>query len=586
MARVVLLATRDPRRPNRLDALVGELNRKLAGDNIAPRPPLVVTRFGVCAAVLNATGAERVRGASIAVGAMLAERDDWHAPGAVLPDGSFALVRVDSGRIELAADATASHTLWYALTDDELVVSSSQRAIVALLGSFEPNRDVLPWMLSAGTLGPAGGWDARLKRVAPGERVVLDRARWRLHSYAEPLEVAADDTRSRAEHLERLRGAVADACRRWTFDARRWVLTLSGGADSRSLLCMLRDRGIETVTWGLPHTGEEEGNDARVAREVASALAVRNRFFPIAPHGETAEAIIGRFLAAGEGRVDRISGYVDGFWIWKTLFDSGYDGVIRGDEAFGWIDVSSPRAVRTATKLELLADYFSEAEIAAFELPEQRLPEALLRRDGETLATWRDRLYRQYRISAFLAALTDLKTAYLEVGNPLLARSVLECVTALPDELRTGKRLWLEVVREQLPGVPLARRVAIPSVGDFIASRDVLELLRDELRSARTAALFAAPLRTRCLAAVDAALREQVAGRPRGFGHAPAARAALPARLRAFARRFSPRRPRLDPLLLAFRLCLAARAHALLTRDAADGAAAPTDRSARCGGAS
>jgi hypothetical protein len=80
---------------------------------------------------------------------------------------------------------------------------------------------------------------------------------------------------------------------------------------------------------------------------------------------------------------------------------------------------------------------------------------------------------------ASMTALTDLKAAYVDVGNPMLARSLLDCVRALPDEPRTGKRLWQELAlparlqaaigrlrrdRPSLPPVVLAFRV-------FVASR-------------------------------------------------------------------------------------------------------------------
>jgi hypothetical protein len=565
----VLVAARHPGQPSRLAAGCDRLNRALSGDNIEPQRPWLVQRGGVSAAVLNPRAGARMHEASVAIGLLLDAADDWHVPGAPLPDGSFALLRAGDAAIELVADGAGSRTLWYALTDDELVASTSQRAIAQLLRSFEPNRAVLPWMLSSGTLGPdAGGWDARVKRVQPGERVLLDRARWRLRSTIEAPAFAAAADLPRATHLERLRAAVAAACDRWTFDARQWVLTLSGGADSRSLLCLLRERGIATVTWGLPGSAEQDGSDAQVARQVADTLAVPHRFIAIEPQAQAPEVVLERFLAVGEGRIDRIAGYVDGFEIWKTLFEHGYGGVIRGDEAFGWVPVQSADAVRAATNLVTLADFFPAHDLAAFDLPAQPLPEPLTRAPGETLATWRDRLYQQARIPTFLAALTDLKTGYLEVGNPLLAASVLERVRALPDELRTDKRLWREIVAAQLPEIALARRVAIPAVTDFLAERRVLALLEDELQSEGARALLSAPLLGRCRTALQAALR--TAGRPvrrRDWRHSALA-AAVPARLRAVVRHLRAPRPHLDPLVLAFRAYVATRIAALLAADA------------------
>jgi hypothetical protein len=545
------------------------LNRKLAGDNIDPRPPAFVRHTGLSAALLNPSGAARMHGASMAIGTLLDPREDWHVPGAPLPDGSFALLRADDSEVELAADSVASRTLWYVLTDHEFIASSSQRAIATLLGSFEPNRDALPWMLSSGTLGPTAAWDTRLRRLQPGERVVLDRARWRLESTLEPAPFDADHSESREAQLERLRMAVADACRRWSFDARKWVLTLSGGADSRSLLCLLRDRGIETVTWGLPESTEQKGNDAQIARQIATALGVPHRFFPIDSQSGTPDVVLDRFLATGEGRVARISGYVDGFRIWKTLFDEGYDGVIRGDEAFGSIPVSSPLDVRCTASLTTLADFFSAAEREAFELPEQPLPERLVRGRDETLATWRDRLYQQFRVPTLLAGLTDLKTAYVEVASPLLARSVLECVRRLPDELRTEKQLWREVVGALLPDVALATRVAIPSLTDCVADRRVLTVLLDELTSEHAGTVFAPLLRARFCAALRAALSTSRPVRRERWHSSPALSRAVPARLRAVVRNWRVNRPSIEPVVLAFRAFVATRMHALLRADAA-----------------
>ena len=568
MVRAVLAVARHPGQPNRLDAYRDALNRKLTGDNIGPRPPTVFRRSGIAAALLNPNAAVRVQGASIAIGTLLEPSDDWHVPGAALPDGSFALLRADEEHVELAADSVASRTLWYTLTDRELIVSSSQRAIVTLLGSFEPNRDALAWMLSSGTLGPTAAWDRRIHRVQPGERVLLNRATWRLTSTVEPVQFVADESTSRAAHLERLRAAVANACRRWSFDARKWVLTLSGGWDSRSLLCLLRERGIQTVTWGRPDSAEQDGSDANVARQVAAALAVPHRFFAIAACCAP-DVALDRFLAAGEGRVARISGYIDGFDVWKTLFDEGYDGVIRGDEAFGSIPVTSPYGARWTASLTTLDDYYTAAEREAFELPEQKIPQRLARGRKETLATWRDRLYQQFRVPAVLAGLTDLKSAYVEVGNPLLSQSVLDCVRSLPDELRTGKCLWKEVVEAQLPNMALATRVAIPSLQEFLSERRAIQLMLDELSSERSAAIFAPMLRARCCAALRAELRSPQPARIDNQ-RSPLLVHAVPKRLRMAVRYWRAPSRGIDALALAFRAVVVSRMHALLAADAAE----------------
>jgi hypothetical protein len=568
MARAVLVVSRRANQPNRLDGYRDVLNRKLTGDNISPKAVLHSGRTGIAAALLNASGAARMSGASIAVGTLLDAGDDWHVPGATLPDGNFALLRVDDAFVELAADAVGSRTLWYALTEQELLASTSQRALVTLLGSFEPNRNALPWMLSSGTLGPTDGWDARLKRVQPGERVVLDRSRWRLSATTATSDFAPYPGLSHATHLERLRAAVAEACRRWSFDPRRWVLTLSGGADSRALLWLLRDRGIDSITWGLPGSVEQDGNDAQIARLLARSLRVPHRFFEMAPAAVAPELVLERFVAAGEGRVDRLSGYVDGFRVWKTLFDEGREGVIRGDEAFGSVPVSTAAAARYATSLTTLDDFFGRDELKTFDLPEQRLPPHLLRGNRETLAAWRDRLYQQFRVPTLLAGLTDLKTAYLEVGNPLLSRSVVDCARTRPDDLRTDRRLWRELVSSQVPNLGLATQVAIPSLLDFLADARVCEQLLGELDSEAAAGVFTPLLRTRCCNALRKALRDaptrpRVERRPMLFARA------LPGPLRAAVRQWRSNKPTLEPRALAFRAFLATRMHALLRADAA-----------------
>jgi hypothetical protein len=549
-----------------LESWLIRLSRRLTPDNILARAPVVAYEHGAAAVVFNPNGATRQKGASIAVGTLLGPTEHWHHPGAEPPDGTFGLLRVGPARVELVADATASRTIWWTITDEALIASTSQRAIVAVLGDFRLDRTVLPWVLSSGTLGPSGGWDSRITRLQPGERLTLDRAHWRVSHTIPDEELEVPRGLGAGDYRAELSAAVAAACSAWSFDPGKWLLPLSGGADSRGLLYLLRERaGLMTITWGIESARDEVGNDAQLARTLAARFGVSNRYFSTDFSAEPRERVIERFLAAGEGRVAKISGYLDGFKIWKTLFDEGFDGVIRGDEAFGSIAVRTQYETRYTAGLTLLSDYFRPADIGRFELPPQYLPARLLQHRNETLATWRDRLYQTFRLPTVLAGLTDLKAAYIEVANPLLSRTVLRCVRRLPDDLRTDKRLWREFVRSQAPDIPFASRTAVRSLHEFVSDARVLELMLAEIESANAADLFAPLLRAKIASTIHAALRHKL--RPRRDLKLQLVRT-MPASVREVARTWFTRKPTLHPMVFAFRAFVASRMSSMLKQDA------------------
>ncbi|HJR71748.1 MAG TPA: asparagine synthase-related protein, partial [Gammaproteobacteria bacterium] len=496
MARALLVVERTAGRCA-LGPYVEVLRHRLMPDNLAPKAPAVARRAGVTAVVFEPSGAARLEGESICLGTFFGPSGDWRRPGTEPAPGCYALLRSDASRAELVADAAATRTIWYAMTPELFVASTSQRAIVTLLGSFEPSAPAVSWMLSSGTLGPDTGWDTRLRQVLPGERVVLDRARWRLTNDAPPI-VFEPSAHDEAQHRERLASAIEDALGRYSFDADKWVFLLSGGIDSRGLLTLLHARGnIRTVTWGLRDSPHRPLNDARFASRAAAAFGVAHRFFATDLADLPRELLVRRFLVAGEGRTASISPFVDGFAVWKTLREEGFDGAIRGDEAFGQRLASSAYDVRHLAKLTMLTDYFSAAEVESFELPDQRLPPWLAQRRGETLATWRDRLYQRHRLPKFLAALSDLVSPYIEVANPLLADGIVRCVRTLPDHLRTGKRLWRQIAWPRTPNVPLAHRPAVLPLQRFVSDTQVLEVMLEEIEASRGNDVMGPALRRR-----------------------------------------------------------------------------------------
>ncbi len=566
MARALLIVERVRGRCC-LGPFVELLHHTLSPDNVATRPPLVAHRDGVSAVLYDAGEAAALEGESIRIGTFFGPGGDWRRPGGDRPEGCYALLRSDAAHAEIVADAAATRTVWYVQTPDLFVASTSQRAIVTVLGDYQPSVSAVTWMLSSGTLGPDAGWDRRLRRVLPGERVTLDRARWQLTHEVCPIRFEPASEGNVDFHERRLTAALEEISASCVFEPTKWAFLLSGGIDSRGLLALLRRRNdVRTITWGLSESAHQRLNDALIARRVAEALGVENKFFPTDLTNEPRECLIRRFLVVGEGRAASISPFIDGFEVWKTLREEGLHGAIRGDEAFGSRYVRNAYEARFATKLTMLTDYLSPAEIESLELPPQTLPSRLTMHQGETLATWTDRLYQQNRLPTFLAALTDLQSPYVEVTNPLLAGTVLRCVRTLPDALRTGKRLWRTLARRGSPNVPLARRVAVLPLQRFVSDTQMLEAMLVEMESGQRGDALSTALRKH----VSLALRAALALRPAQRGHIkqPSLVSLLtPEHIRLAAHRWIGFTTDLEPLVFAFRAFIASRMNVMLKED-------------------
>lgn len=303
----------DPARRARLEPLA----RRLAPDNIEYRPAVVAERGGEAVAVFGGAAAAREQ-TSVCLGSIFPSATPWWRVGSEAPEGSFALVRSDGDVTEVVSDAVGTRTLWYAQTDDELVVSTSQRALVMWLGSYECNVDTFAWQISSGTLGPGLSWDRRIRALPPASRLAFDRRAWSAAVTTEPAEYRPTrDPRARDD----LRDAIAETFRRLDLDTERGTLALSGGYDSRLLLLMLKDRRppLHTVTWGRRDALAERNNDASVAQRLAEAARTDHEYFELEVSPQCVDEMLERFVRLGEGRIENLSGYTDGFAVWKHL---------------------------------------------------------------------------------------------------------------------------------------------------------------------------------------------------------------------------------------------------------------------------
>jgi len=468
--------------------------KKIEPDNIDANEPKIVHTKNDFLAIMNPLDSLKIHENSILLGQINSNKEDWHVPSSDFPEGSYAIFRNGSDVSEFITDASASRTIWYYLDDSICIASTSQRAMILFLGGFDFNEQTIPWVLSTGSLGPGLSWDKRISQIPIESSLILDKKNWKIELLKKPINFKTIK-RSNKEHKKALQRSLESTFASLSINLDKWVLPLSGGYDSRGILYFMRKtiktKKIKTITWGLSQSEEIIGNDAYVAKKLSSILHTSHKYYNTDISSEPMEDIIGRFLKVGEGRIDHIGGYMDGFKIWKTLFEDNVKGVIRGDEGFGWSSVTSAANVRHYSGCALCSDYTNLSEYhKLYDLPEQVLPEYMKQKENESLSTWRDRIYHEFRLPTVLSALSDLKLSYVEQANPLLTHNILHVVRSLPDNLRTEKKAFKIIMNAQKPKVEYANSGANASQQDILRSKDLVELIKNTLISDYSSTLF------------------------------------------------------------------------------------------------
>jgi asparagine synthetase B (glutamine-hydrolysing) len=547
----------------------GELRRcalRLSPDNIAASPPDVREEDGLARAVVNPVPSVRIAPHGVCLGALF-EDADWATVGAAAPDGTYAIVRHDDGAVELLTDTFGSRTVWYVHTDELFLASTSQRALVALLGSFSPCPETVTWLLAAGNLGPDRGWDERLRRLPHAACLRLDRRRWTLSTTREELTYVARPLAAE-EHLSQLRDAIFGVCAKLDVESSSTALTLSGGCDSRSLLVGLASAGksVTCVTWGLAASPADPRNDAAIARLLARRFGMPHEYLHLDVTAEPARDVFSRFLRAGEGRIEDFGGYTDGLRAWEQLFGAGVATILRGD-CPGWGSPYDPVNESVARSINmhctLVDDYPDGHLIHRLGLTAQRRPDAFFQRDDETLDQYRDRLYNDYELPTCMAAYTDVKCAYLEVVNPLLGREIVRVTSELPDELRHLRAGFEQVAGALVPDVPFAEHPADEQLGAYLSRPSVRAELVDELSSPAARSVLSEAALTALLADLERPLsvtKSRLRAR---------AKVVVPRRL-VRAVRPAPR-PHTETQRLAYRAYMASRMHTILREHAGAG---------------
>ncbi|WKX76458.1 hypothetical protein [Zobellia laminariae] len=114
----------------------------------------------------------------------------------------------------------------------------------------------------------------------------------------------------------------------------------------------------------------------------------------------------------------------------------------------------------------------------------------MLQGKDESLDTWRDRLYHQFRIPTVLSALSDLKLGYVEQITPLMSDNIITTVQNLPDKLRTDKFLFKKITKNLKPKLKYATKSATSDPQNILSSSEVLSYITKELSSPYAKEIF------------------------------------------------------------------------------------------------
>ncbi|CAZ97902.1 hypothetical protein [Zobellia galactanivorans] len=498
MSKIICAHFKNPNSKNTEKKLIS-ICKKIAPNNITPNPTKILYSKSGISAIMNPMKTLSIFGDNILLGNAFSGTDKpWHSCDVNELDGSFAIFRNTPETSECITDSVATRTIWYYFDSHTFLASTSQRAIILFLESFEFNDQCIPWMLSTGSLGPVHSWDKRINRIPPYSSLTLDKKKWTIKINTKPIFFKSSK-KTRSFYKKQFYTVITNTIKNSKIDLSKWTLPLSGGYDSRGLLFFLlksSDKKPKTITWGLKSSRFKEKNDAFIAKEVAKALNVSNKYYHTdLSNKESTEDIFNRFILNGEGRVDHIGGYMDGFHIWKTLFENNVEGTIRGDVGFGLSrSVSSEINVRYAIGMATCSDYINlNTYCKQYNLPFEQIPSHLNKKANETLEEWRDRLYHQFRIPTILAALSDLKLGYVEQATPFLSNKILELARSTPDNLRTKKKLFKEIVNSFEPKLEYATQGANENYTSTLKKQEVVEVLKAMLVSSDAKKIFPTP---------------------------------------------------------------------------------------------
>lgn len=389
-------------------------------------------------------------------------------PGLTVDNLNLIKIKETGNKVEVYSDSIGDRVIWYYLDENWFFISNSQFYILRIVGNYTPNEKVWPWMLANGNLSAGGSWDKRINAVPPQGSITLSIDEWKVEEKRNIWKFEYQIS-NRETALELLKEKLFDVASQYKLSMDKTLLTLSGGYDSRATLYLLKGNHSEfrTATWGTQKSFSKKGTDSYIARKISLVWQTHHQEFLFRLNNNF-DSALEKFLFLGEGRNDHINSFMDGLQMWEDINKMGYTHVVRADEAFGWLPVSTELDARLSVAMGSLNDFNNIPGSVSYDYPIIDLPDHLLRHGSEPVEDYRDRLYQTFRLPFVIGPLQDIPLNYVETINPLLHPQIIQYMRRLPPEFRTNKNLYAEWVKTLLPEIPFAYSQAIPKPDDLL----------------------------------------------------------------------------------------------------------------------
>ena len=418
-------------------------------------------------------------------------------------DGSYAIIKNDENGISFFSDQFGSRALWYYFDESILIVSTSQRAIVALKGTFQFNEEALAWYLSSGCQGPFISWDQDIKQVLPNLEYSLNIADWHLKSKQKPgMDLPLSGSTKMNDYLQRYQSQVTDSLDQIIneYPKEQVLMPLSGGLDSRSLLAISKNAGllnkVTLVNWG--EMGQEGVfDDKTAAKKVASFYGEELLDIILPIKIDNYDQVFDRYVEECEGRIDHLSAFTDAFKMWEDLFMKGYRMIVRGDiPVTEGLDLTEVQ-VRQRMGLNLFGDYANVSKYPVRKYMNLQKDYGSKRLSGESFIRWRDRLFLSFTMPMQVSAYTQQISAFSENRAPMLNWSLFKLYMGLPDSEK-GNKLHMQKLWEKNDKTGISRYAvrSLRGLGDIIDNEQCNQYLINKLVSYEKQSLFTLELIT------------------------------------------------------------------------------------------